>query len=684
MANQLQYETSPYLLQHARNPVDWYPWGEAAFDRARGENKPVMVSIGYSTCHWCHVMERESFEDEDVAAFMNRFFINIKVDREERPDVDHLYMEACQALTGSGGWPLNVFLTPEGKPFYAGTYFPPEAVHNRPSWIQVLKYIHHTYVDKREVVEEQADRLMGAIQRADGAFLSVQNDAVAFDVGLFERDWPMKIVASFSERVDRIHGGFGGAPKFPATMSLEYLLDYHLFTKEDGALEEVDFSLKKMIFGGIYDQLGGGFARYATDRAWLVPHFEKMLYDNALLTTLLARMFQVTADPLYLDTLHQTLAFIDREMTHPQGGFYSALDADSEGVEGKFYVWDKAEIEELLGADADVFCRYFQVLPGGNWEGKNILHRKQGYADFALADGIDEVALKALVERSFAKLLTARDARVRPGLDDKVLLNWNALMCSAYVHAWEATNMPAYLDAARKNMQFVLEHFRRSDQQGAFWHTWKAGEARYAAFLDDYAFLIRAMQDLYEATFDESLLEEAMDIARYVVGAFFDETSGMFFFTDKSQTDLIVRKKDLYDSSMPSGNAAMLMNLQKLAVMAGEEAFAKMATRMMANMKDAVERYPSSFSYWARCMLYETLGWKEIAVVGDNAVTLAGKLHCLYFPARILMASASPESTYPLLANRYTPGQDLFFLCENFSCRRPTSDWDTFLRMLQS
>lgn len=684
MANQLQHETSPYLLQHAHNPVDWYPWGEVAFERARVENKPVIVSIGYSTCHWCHVMERESFEDEDIASFMNRFFINIKVDREERPDVDHLYMEACQALTGSGGWPLNVFLTPDGRPFYAGTYFPPESMHNRPSWIQVLKYIHHTFADKREVVEEQANRLLGAIQRADGAFFSNDLQADTETDAKFRPNWPKQLFDSFAERVDKVHGGFDGAPKFPATMSLEYLLDYYMFTRDQVALDYVDFSLKKMIFGGIYDQIGGGFARYATDRAWIVPHFEKMLYDNALLVSLLSRMAQVTSDPLYTEILHQTLGFIQREMTDSSGGFYSALDADSEGEEGKYYVWDVAEIEDLLGTDAALFCKFFQAVPGGNWEGKNILHRKKGYIAFAEEEGLDPEGLKAMLERSVPRLLSAREARVRPGLDDKILLNWNALQCSAYVHAWQATAATEYLEAARKNMQFLLDTFRRSDKPGALWHTWKAGQARYSAFLDDYAFLIRALIDLYEVTFDESLLLQASEFADYVVNEFYDATGGLFFFTDSSQTDLIVRKKDLYDSSIPSGNAVMLMNLQKLAVMLGKSEFATIASAMLGKMKAAVERYPSSFAYWARCMLYEVQGWKEIAVVGDHAFAQAEKLNRLYFPARILMATEQAQSDFPLLAHRYSPGQDLFFLCEHFSCRRPTADWDTFLRMLRS
>lgn len=683
--NHLKNETSPYLLQHVNNPVDWYPWSEEAFQRAKEEDKPVLVSIGYSTCHWCHVMEKETFEDGDIASFMNRFFINIKVDREERPDVDHIYMEACQALTGSGGWPLNVFLTPDGRPFYAGTYFPPEPVHNRPSWIQVLKYLHQSFSEKRDVVEDQANRLFGVMQRADAVFTKEDNQLEsASDGGQFSPPRVKKIYDNFAGRLDKVHGGFDGAPKFPATMSLDYMLDYHLFFKDKQAFDFVDFSLKKMIYGGIYDQLGGGFARYATDRAWLIPHFEKMLYDNALLVSLMSRMYQISGDELYLRTIRETLAFTEREMTNEDGAFYSALDADSEGEEGKYYVWSYDEISALLGADAEVFCNYYRVLPGGNWEGKNILHREKGLQTYAAEAQLDPQTLEEILERSSKILLERRSSRIRPGLDDKVLLNWNALQCSAYVHAWYATGTAEYLERAIKNMAFLLKHFPKEDKKEALWHTWKDGTAKYEAFLDDYAFLIAALIDLYEATFEERYLERAIDYTGHVMQEFWDEESGLFFFTGSGQKDIILRKKDLYDSAMPSGNAAMLINLQKLGFMSGNESFSDAAGRMMASMKDAAERYPGSFATWAKAMMYEAMGWKEIAIVGPNAFAEAQKLNKIYLPARILMTSQKAENDYPLLAHRYTEGRDLFFLCENFSCRRPATNLESFLRMLQA
>lgn len=682
--NHLKNESSPYLLQHAGNPVDWYPWNEEAFERAKKEDKPILVSIGYSTCHWCHVMEKESFEDQDIASFMNRFFINIKVDREERPDVDHIYMEACQALTGSGGWPLNVFLTPDGRPFYAGTYFPPEPVNNRASWIQVLKYLREAFAEKRDVVEDQANRLFEVIQRADAVFTKEDKNLEDPGSGLFPPPWIHKLYQSFADRIDKVHGGFDGAPKFPATMSLEFLLDYHLFTKEQAALDFVDFSLKKMIFGGIYDQLGGGFARYTTDRAWIVPHFEKMLYDNALLVSLLSRMYQVTADPVYLETIRETLDFVEREMTHKQGGFYAALDADSEGEEGKYYVWEESEIKEVLGEDAGIFCRYFQVLPEGNWEGKNILYRQKGLQTFAAEEGMEVESLKNTLDRSRQLLMQRREERIRPGLDDKILLNWNALQCSAYVHAWQASENQAYLEAALRNIDFLLENFEKPEKTGAFWHTWKDGKARYEAFLDDYAFLIRALIDVYEVTFKEPYLNKALELSRFVMQEFWDEAAGMFFFTAAGQQDIILRKKDLYDSAMPSGNAAMLINLQKLGLISGEEVFSKASARMLAGMKDAVERYPGSFAAWAKAMLFESMGWKEIAIVGPNAFERAAELNKRYIPARILMASDRENNDFPLLAHRFTEGKDYYFLCEHYSCRRPATDLASFLRMLEA
>ncbi|TAK32365.1 MAG: thioredoxin domain-containing protein, partial [Saprospiraceae bacterium] len=483
--NRLQHETSPYLLQHAHNPVDWYAWKPEAFEKARKEDKPILVSIGYSTCHWCHVMERESFEDKEVAEFMNDNFVCIKVDREERPDVDQVYMEACQVFTGGGGWPLNCFLTPERKPFYAGTYFPPMPAYNRPSWLQVLMNISHSFQNKRHVVVEQARRLMEIIENSGDHFtgnrLTVVSDESPFTGVLLQ-----KIEANLLQQADRVNGGFGTAPKFPGTMSLHYLLNYHYYYGEKEALRHVILSLNKMAMGGIYDHIGGGFARYATDARWLVPHFEKMLYDNALLVSLLAETYKVTKSELYKETIEQTLEWVGREMTGADGSFYSAQDADSEGMEGKYYVWDKTEIEQILGNDAPLFCEFYDVPDSGNRECKNILWRKWTFEEFAQSRGMKAEAFKRKLAVARQKLFDVRRCRIHPALDDKILLDWNALICSAYAKAYASLGLEAYRAAAVKNLHFLFEKMVQPDGL-TLYHTYKDGKAQYDGFLDDYA-----------------------------------------------------------------------------------------------------------------------------------------------------------------------------------------------------
>ncbi|HRI58481.1 MAG TPA: thioredoxin domain-containing protein, partial [Saprospiraceae bacterium] len=466
--NKLQSETSPYLLQHAHNPVDWYAWRPEAFERARAEQKPILVSIGYSTCHWCHVMERESFENEDIAAFMNERFINIKVDREERPDVDAIYMDACQILTGGGGWPLNCFLTPEGKPFYAGTYFPPRPAHNRPSWLQLLQHLANIWETQRDVALDQAEKLTAHIARSDDIFIQKPSNPnpetlKPSNPETLQPSNPPTLKPSnlesiyyqMRERFDRVEGGFGGAPKFPSTMAIQYLLNYHWFTGNPEALEQAVLSLDKMIHGGIYDQLGGGFARYATDREWLVPHFEKMIYDNALLVSVLSEAYKLTGKALYKETIEETLHYVRREMTGADGGFYSAQDADSEGVEGKFYVWDKGEIGEILGGEAQLFCAFYGVTEHGNWEEKNILWRPVSYEAFAAANDTEVGRLKSRLQSGREKLFAVRSKRIWPGLDNKVLLSWNALMTSAYCAAFTALGNEEYRTTAVRNIEFL-------------------------------------------------------------------------------------------------------------------------------------------------------------------------------------------------------------------------------------
>ncbi len=679
--NRLSKETSPYLLQHANNPVDWYAWKDEAFERARKEDKPILVSIGYSTCHWCHVMERESFEDPEIAKFMNENFINIKVDREERPDVDQIYMDACQIINGNGGWPLNCFLTPDKRPYYAGTYFPPKSAYNRPSWIQVLQNITNAFQNKREVVEGQADRLLEAIVKSDKSMLNNTVEGLEGSAE-FTPELGDQIFENLKNRFDLLEGGFGGAPKFPGTMSLRYLLNYHYHTKNEEALQHSLFSLDKMIRGGIYDQLGGGFARYATDRAWLVPHFEKMLYDNALLVELLADAYKLTKKELYKETIIETLDFVEREMTHDEGAFYSALDADSEGVEGKFYVWSKEEIEEILGNEADLFCRFYDITSEGNWEEKNILQRKKSFEEFASENSIKVDVLKSTLQKNRNTLLKVRAMRIRPGLDDKILLSWNALQCSAYANAYAALGIEKYKTAAIKNIQFLLSEMIDKNA-GLLFHTYKEGKAQYHGFLEDYAYLIKALLDVYSITFDENYLKEAERYLMLVQQNFFDKTDGLFYFTSEQQRDVIVRKKEIFDSAMPSGNSTMVGNLVRLGMILDNESFKKLSERMLFNLKKSIENHPSSFSRWASELLNQIYSIKEIAVLGVDSIDFANKINTIFIPGRIIMATTDPVSDYPLLENRLKERETLIYLCENYSCQQPVKSIEAFERQLR-
>lgn len=683
--NRLQHETSPYLLQHAHNPVDWYAWKPEAFEKAQKENKPILVSIGYSTCHWCHVMERESFENETVAAFMNEHFVNIKVDREERPDVDQIYMEACQIISGSGGWPLNCFLLPDGRPFYAGTYFPPEARYNRPSWIQVLQNLSNAFQTKKDVVEKQAARLVEVIQKSDTSLVGNQIEGLDAKQ-VFTPVILQNIFHTLKTRFDEQNGGFGGAPKFPGTMGLEYLLNYAHFFKDKAARNHVELSLDKMIMGGIYDQIGGGFARYSVDAKWLVPHFEKMLYDNALLVSLLSEAYKLTKKELYKETIEETLEWIEREMTSEEGGFYSALDADSEGEEGKFYVWDKKEIEEILGEDATLFCRYYDVTERGNWEGKNILNRPQSLEDFMHWNGLEhqeKATVFDLFKQNAQKLLEARETRIRPGLDDKILLDWNALQCSAYAKAYSAIGTDKYKQAAERNLKFLLDKFSKEEGSVALFHTYKNGQAQYDAFLNDYAYLIEAMINVYEITFDTDLLRQAELHTEYVLKNFLDAEAKLFYFTSANQKDLIVRRKDLYDSATPSGNSTMIHNLQKLGVITGKEDYKNLAAEMLLNMRDAVEKYPSSFGKYATGMMNQVLGLNEIAVVGENSESLATTISKEFLPNRVIMATQDSNNEFPLLEGKISEEGTHIYICKDYACQRPVKTIEEFRQLVQ-
>jgi uncharacterized protein len=680
--NQLQHETSPYLLQHANNPVNWYAWKPEAFEKARKEDKPILVSIGYSTCHWCHVMERESFEDQEVAGYMNDNFVCIKVDREERPDVDQIYMEACQVLTGGGGWPLNCFLTPDGRPFHAGTYYPPMPAYNRPSWLQVLMNISHAFQNRRDTVEDQANRLTEIIQNSGETFtgnkLKVVSDKAPFHKGLLKN-----MYESLAKQFDKKDGGFGGAPKFPGTMSLHFLLDYHFYFGEKTALGHVELSLDKMTMGGIYDQIGGGFARYATDSKWLVPHFEKMLYDNALLVSLLSEAHKVTKKDLYRETIEETLEWVRREMTSSEGGFYSAQDADSEGVEGKYYVWDKSEVEEILGEDAPLFCEFYDVTEHGNWEEKNILWRRWAFEDFSKVKEMDVQVLKNKLTEARQKLFEVRNQRIHPGLDDKILLDWNTLMCSAYAKAYTALGDETYKNTAVANLEFLMEEFMQEDGVTLF-HTYKNGKAQYDAFLDDYAYLIEAMLDVAEITFDTNWILQAGRYIEFVLENFLDEEGKMFYFTSAKQKDVLLRKKNLYDSATPSGNSTMVRNLQRAGILLGKEAWRQLAGKILLTMREPVERYPSSFSRWATSMMDEVCGIPEIAVIGKEASKSAEKINQEFLPQKVLMAASSTTNSFPLLEGKESNSDTLIYICQNYACQKPVKTIEEFRQLVQA
>jgi uncharacterized protein YyaL (SSP411 family) len=672
-ANRLQHESSPYLLQHAHNPVDWYPWGDEAFEKAKSENKPILVSIGYSTCHWCHVMERESFENEGVAAFMNENFINIKVDREERPDVDSIYMEAVQMVSGGhGGWPLNCFLLPDGRPFFGGTYFPPRPVQGRPAWSQVLQNISRAYKERPHEVTAQADKLMTYLTQSEGQFISELED-LAEGEALVNADDLQETYYALREGFDRAEGGFGHAPKFPSVMALRYCLNYFHFSKQMEAMEQLQLSLDAMIYGGIYDQIRGGFARYAVDREWLIPHFEKMLYDNALLIGLLADSYKISRKPLYKETIEETTAWIEAEMLSPEGGFYTALDADSEGEEGKFYVWTKGEIAKALAAfseeDRAHYYRYYDVSEEGNWEGKTILNRNQSLEGYCKDHQLDAEAFQQKLKEMNAALLELRAERIRPGLDDKMILAWNALTCTAYSKAFQALGDLHYLEIAEQNMSFMLEKFNPEGAQ--LLHTYKDNEAKYNAFLDDYALLIEALLSLYESTFKKEYLRKADELMRYAIEQFFDPVDQLFFYTAEHQKDIVLRKKDMYDSAMPSGNSTMVHNLLYLGVLMDRLEYREYAGNSIKAMKKSIMRYPQSFGRWANALFSFAQAPKEIAVVGPKFWEFTRALQSFFIPHSVYCAAASADAEYPLLAARAADGKTAIYICENYSCQLP-------------
>jgi uncharacterized protein len=684
-SNRLIKESSPYLQQHAHNPVDWYPYSEEAFQKAKEQNKPVLVSIGYAACHWCHVMERESFENEQVAAIMNKNFINIKVDREERPDVDHIYMDAVQAISGSGGWPLNVFLTPEKKPFYGGTYFPPQRAFNRASWTEVLLSVSEAFKEKKEEIETQANNLTEHL-KSSNYFGTVKDKQKAdFNNKSIEDAFQNILRASDNE-----WGGFGKAPKFPQTFTISFLLQYHQLiekgnvsagdNREYPALKQALLSLDKMAQGGIYDQVGGGFARYSTDNEWLVPHFEKMLYDNALLVSTYSDAFKLTGNKFYLKIIGETLSFIERELMHGLGGFYSALDADSEGEEGKFYTWTYEEVRDILQEDAEIFSGLYGVKPGGNWEGKTIPWINIPLGEYASEHGMESVVLEEVIARCKAKLLVERSKRQRPLLDDKILLGWNALMNMAYTRAYAATGITHYCSVAEKNMEFLLRAFRA--ENGGFYHTWKENTARFPAFLDDYAYLVAALIELGQVTANFHWFDIARDITEWVTAHFSDETSLFFYFTSQQQEDVLVRKKEIYDGATPSGNSVMARNLYKLSIIYDRMEWKSRSEEMAITLGEVILKYPTSFGVWLSHLFEIIFGTNEIAILGKDKQMYLGKILALSIPFELVMAAEKTDPRYPLLAEKPDSEGICIYLCRNYACGQPVDSVEGLLDLL--
>jgi uncharacterized protein YyaL (SSP411 family) len=669
--NRLAGETSPYLLQHAHNPVDWYPWGEEALQRARAEDKPILLSIGYSACHWCHVMERESFENEEIAQMMNDNFINIKVDREERPDLDQIYMNAVQLMTRHGGWPMTVFLTPEGVPFYGGTYFPPEDRYNMPGFPKVLMAIADAYRTRPDEVTETAVSMLGELRRMDAA----RESREAITVSLLER-----AAAQFARSYDQRYGGFGSAPKFPAPMNLEFLLRHFYRTGDASAFEMVEHTARRMAEGGMYDQLGGGFHRYSTDAQWLVPHFEKMLYDNALLSRLYLHLYQQTGEDFYRRVTEETLDYVLREMTDASGGFYSTQDADSEGHEGKFFVWTPDEVKEILGEeDGALFCSYYDITAGGNFEGKSIPNVKDSVETVAAGEKVTAEHLREVLERGRRMLFEAREQRIKPGRDEKILTAWNGLMLVSFAEAGAVLERADYTEAARRNARFVLDNLRRD---GLLLRTYKDGRAKLNGYLEDYSFFADGLLMLYEVTGELEWLEEAQTAVERMIEEFWDEEQGGFFYTGRSHEELIVRSKDYFDNATPSGNSVAADVLLRLGVLTAREDYARKAVTIFRLMRDTIERYPSAFGRLLCAIDFHLSSPKEIAVVGaaDSAETrgLLREVWTRYLPHKVVALSTGVEARaselVPLLRDRTAQGgRATAYVCEHYTCQRPVN-----------
>jgi uncharacterized protein YyaL (SSP411 family) len=655
MANRLKDQTSPYLLQHANNPVDWYPWGEEALSKARAENKLILVSIGYSACHWCHVMEHESFEDQGVADVMNEHFICIKIDREVRPDIDQIYMNAVQLMTGSGGWPLNCFCLPDQRPIYGGTYF------RKNDWVSLLNNLADFWENKPEEAEQYAVKLTEGIRQSE------QLIPVTVEVE-FTKKHLEEIFEPLKRSFDLVDGGYNRAPKFPLPNNWQFMLRYAHLMDDNSAHVALNITLEKMAFGGLFDQIGGGFARYSVDGQWHVPHFEKMLYDNAQLVSLYAEAYQYTKNELYKDVVFETLTFIENEMTSPEGGFYSALDADSEGVEGKFYTFTKEELKAILGDSGDLFSIYYNLTDEGNWEEErtNIFLRKFDDAELAQQLGLSEAELKQKISAARKKVFEARSSRIRPGLDNKILASWNGMMLKAYTDAYRVFGDQHFLERAQKSAEFIMKYLFKQDVLTRVY----SDSLHADAFLDDFAFIIDGMTGLYESTFDESWLLFAKKLTDHAIAHFYDEKSGLFNYTSNDGEKLIAKKQEITDNVISSSNSAMANNLYKLSHFFDNDHYLKLSDQMLKTVQPHIIRYPSGYSNWASLLLNRVFGIYEIAITGSDAEQKRKEMEKYYIPNKILLGGTS--GTLPLLNDKWD-AETKIYVCQNRTCSLPVT-----------
>lgn len=666
--NALIHETSPYLLQHAHNPVNWYPWGSEALDKAKKENKMLLISVGYAACHWCHVMEHESYEDTVVANIMNKNFVCIKVDREERPDVDQIYMNAAYLINGNGGWPLNALAMPDGKPFFAGTYFPKD------KWIQLLEYFSDLYKNQKQKLEEQADNVSKGINDIEN--IPKNNTPVFFSAKTLD-----EMFLILSQRIDMDKGGTKGSMKFPMPSIWEYLLQYNYLNKNENALKAVETTLQHMAYGGIYDQVGGGFSRYATDPDWHVPHFEKMLYDNAQLVSLYSHAFQLSKNPLYKRIVYETIAFVKRELTSPEGGFYSSLDADSEGEEGKFYVWSKEEIKEILGNDAEIFSDYFGISGKGNWEpGKNIPDINKGEKNIEKKYHLSADQLQNKIDELKLKVLKAREERIRPQTDDKILTAWNALMAKGLIDAYQTFDEKDFLQMAETNIDFLLKNI--STKENALYRNYKNGKATIPAFLDDYAFMISALIDFYQVSFKENYLQKAIDFMQYAEQHFFDKTSGMFFYTDDQHSNLIARKMEVSDNVIPSSNSEMAKNLLILGLYFENNNYESQSAQLVKNVIDDIKKTTGYYSNWAQVMVLQIKSPYEVAILGSDWKQKLSEFHKHYLPNAIYLGGTK-EGNLTLLQNKLVENKTIIYICENKTCQLPVETVEAAIKQIK-